>query len=141
MNNRPIVSSEPIPSEPVVAYAVSDMTGETAQRIVRAASAHFAPGSVAIKVLRHIGSAEQVVDFIREQGDDQRPCAVFHTIVSRPMSEDLRRSLQDLKIPSVDLLWSTANVIAGALGEKPQATPGLTIEDGSEPLFFLGPSS
>ena len=48
----------------ITVYAVSDMTGETVARIVRAASAQFPEGNVTIKVLQHIRTAEQIVDFI-----------------------------------------------------------------------------
>ena len=123
-------------SDPIIVYGVSDMTGETVERIVRAASAQFAAGHASIKVLQHASSAEQVVDFIDAQGDTTRKVAVFHTILSLRMREDLRTALQTLRIPSIDLLGSTVHVMADLLGERPQATPGLTIDDGAEPLWF-----
>lgn len=120
----------------IVVYAVSDMTGETVTRIVRAASAQFAAGHIRIKVLSNATSAEQIVDFIQQQGDDRGPCAVFHTILAKRTRKDLRNALQTLRIPSIDLLGSTAHVMADLLGEKPQETPGLTIEDGAEPEVY-----
>lgn len=123
-------------NETVTVYAVSDMTGETVTRIVRAASAQFPSGHVTIKVLRSASSARQVVDFIEGQGDDRHPCAVFHTILSKSVREELRLALQTMCIPSVDLLGSTAHVMADLLGERPQGRPGLTIDDGAEPLYF-----
>ena len=123
-------------STSIVVYAVSDMTGETVTRIVRAASAQFPHGEVAIKVLQHCSSAEQVISFIEEQGDTTKPVAVFHTILSRRMREDLRQALQTLRIPSVDLLGSTAHVMADLLDEQPTLTPGLTIDDGAEPSYY-----
>ena len=123
-------------SEGITVYAVSDMTGTTVGRIVRAASAQFPTGHVSIKVLSHATSAEQIVDFIQQQGDDRGACAVFHTILAKRTREDLRNALQTLRIPSIDLLGSTAHVMAGLLGEEPNETPGLTIDDGSELVFF-----
>lgn len=120
---------------PITVYAASDMTGETVERIVRAASAQFPQGSVTIKVLQHIQSAEQIVSFIEEQADPG-PVAVFHTILAKRTREDLRTALQTLRIPSVDLLGSTAHVMADLLNVRPQTTPGLTIDDGAEPIFF-----
>ena len=117
-------------------YAVSDMTGEPVARLVRAASAQFPTSDVAIKVLQHASSAQQVVDFIEGQGDDLVPCAVFHTILTLRMREDLRTALQALRIPSVDLLGSTSHVMAELLGKQPQETPGLTIDDGVQPTCF-----
>ena len=64
------------------------------------------------------------------------PCAVFHTILAKRTREDLRNALQTLRIPSIDLLGSTAHVMADLLGEEPQETPGLTIDDGTEPEVF-----
>ena len=43
-------------STAITVYAVSDMTGETVERIVRAASAQFPHDHVTIKVLQHIQS-------------------------------------------------------------------------------------
>lgn len=123
-------------SESIIVYGVSDMTGETVERIVRAASAQFASGHVSIKILQHATSVEQIMSFMEAQGDTVRKVAVFHTILSKHMREDLRTALQTLRIPSVDLLGSTAHVMADMLGEQPQATSGLTIDDGAEPSWF-----
>lgn len=122
-------------SNSITVYAVSDMTGETVARVVRAASAQFPVGDVTIKVLQHIQSAQQIVDFIEGQADPG-PMAVFHTILAKRTREDLRIALQTLRIPSVDLLGSTAHVMADLLGEHPTETPGLTIDNGSEPTYF-----
>jgi len=120
----------------ITVYGVSDMTGQTVGRIVRAASAQFPEGLVRIKVLCRAASAEQVIDFIQQEGDDRGPCAVFHTILARRTREDLRTALQTLRIPSIDLLGSTAHVMAELLDVEPQETPGLTIEDGTLPEIF-----
>lgn len=122
-------------SKSITVYAVSDMTGETVTRIVRAASAQFPQGHVTIKVLQHISTAEQIVAFIERQADEGA-VAVFHTILAKRTREDLRQALQTLRIPSVDLLGSTAHVMADLLGEDPQLIPGLTIDDGVEPLWY-----
>lgn len=123
-------------SKSITVYGVSDMTGETVARIVRAASAQFPTGEVTIKILQHASSAQQIMDFIDAQGDGDQPCAVFHTILSPRTRADLRNALQTLRIPSVDLLGSTAHVMADLLNERPHTVPGITIEDGAEPLCF-----
>lgn len=117
----------------ITVYGVSDMTGETVERIVRAASAQFVPGHVRIIILRHAGSAAEVIGFIEEQGDIAGTTAVFHTILDRRTREDLRLALQTRRIPSIDLLGSTVHVMADLLEERPVATPGLTIDDGAVP--------
>ena len=124
-------------SKHITVYGVSDMTGETVARIVRAASAQFPTGEVTIKVLSNVSTAQQVIDFIEQQGDTGTPTAVFHTILSPRIRANLRNALQTLRIPSVDLLGSTAHVIASQLDEHPQTTPGLTIDDGAEPTYFV----
>ena len=123
-------------SQSITVYAVSDQSGTTVARLVRAASAQFPQGHVTIKVLQHASSAQQIIGFIQSQGDDFGPCAVFHTILALRMREDLRNALQTLRIPSIDLLGSTAHVMGDLLGEQPQETPGLTIDDGVEPELF-----
>jgi regulator of PEP synthase PpsR (kinase-PPPase family) len=123
-------------SKHITVYGVSDMTGETVERIVRAASAQFPAGEVTIKMLQHASDAQQVIDFIEQQGDTETPTAVFHTILSPRTRADLRSACQTLRIPSIDLLGSTAHVMADLLDERPTTTPGITIEDGAEPLWF-----
>ena len=123
-------------SKGITVYAVSDMTGTTVGRIVRAASAQFSGGRVHIMVLSHATSAEQIVGFIQERGEYSGTCAVFHTILSKRVRKDLRNALQALRIPSIDLLGSTAHVMADLLDERPQDKPGLTIDDGAEPAYF-----
>lgn len=123
-------------SKHINVYGVSDMTGETVARIVRAASAQFPTGEVTIKVLSNVSTTQQVIDFIEQQGDAGTPTAVFHTILSPRIRANLRNALQTLRIPSVDLLGSTAHVIASQLDERPETTPGLTIDDGAEPTYF-----
>lgn len=120
----------------IVVYGVSDMTGETVSRVVRAASAQFASGRVAIRVLGHVASAQQVVDFVEEKDEVEMPVAVFHTILDPQMRDDLRNALQTRGIPSVDLLGMPAHVMADLLGERPTTTPGITIDDGATPEFF-----
>lgn len=122
-------------SNGITVYGVSDMTGETVARIVRAASAQFPAGKVTIKVLSHVSSAQQIVDFIEREGDVGTPTAVFHTILSPRTRANLRNALQTLRIPSIDLLGSTAHVMADLLDERPTTTPGITIEDGAEPIY------
>lgn len=119
-----------------VMYAVSDRSGETATRVVRGASAQFGKGRVQIKVLQRVQSAQQVIDFIEGQGDAIRPTAVFHTVLSKRMREDLRAALATMRIPAVDLIGSTCQVMSSLLGEEAQDTPGLTIGDGAEPVLF-----
>ena len=74
----------------ITVYAVSDMTGETVARLVRAASAQFPKGHMTIKALQHASSAQQIVDFIERQRDDRKHCAVFHTILALRTREELR---------------------------------------------------
>lgn len=122
-------------SEPITVYAVSDLTGETVTRLVRAASAQFPDGHVTIKVLQNVKSAEQVVAFIEEQGDPW-PLIVFHTILPRQMRKDLRNALNTLRIPSIDVLGTMVHMMGDLLAERPQETPGLTIADGADPHYF-----
>ena len=120
----------------ITVYAVSDQTATTVCRLVRAASAQFPGGDVTIKALSHASSAAQVVDFIEAQGDAGRSCAVFHTILAKGFRKDMRNALQARRIPSIDLLGSAAHLMADLLGERPVETPGLTIDDGAEPMVF-----
>lgn len=123
-------------SKSITVYGVSDMTGETVGRIVRAASAQFPDSKITIKLLQHVSSAQQVIDFLEQQGDNSATTAVFHTILSPRVRTNLRNALQTLHIPSIDLLGSTAHVMADLLDERPQTTPGITIDDGVQPVVY-----
>lgn len=122
-------------SNTIEVYGVSDMTGKTVSRVVKAASAQFAQGSVSIMVLAHVRSARQVLDYIDGNGKAGTSRAVFHTILDPQVREDLRNALQAQGIPSVDLLGMPAHVMGDLLGVRPTTTPGITIDDGVEPEF------
>ena len=111
-------------SKHITVYGVSDMTGETVERIVRAASAQFPAGEVTIKMLQHASDAQQVIDFIEQQGDTETPTAVFHTILSPRTRADLRSACQTLRIPSIDLLGPAVTVISTLTGIAPSHEVG-----------------
>ena len=112
------------------------LSGATIPQRFRTMVDRFGDDPLSMKQAGIVYAAEQIVDFIRKQGDDNGACAVFHTILAKRTREDLRNALQTLRIPSVDLLGSTARVMADLLNEEPQETPGLTIDDGAVPEVF-----
>ncbi len=100
-------------------FVLSDARGETANTVVMAAAAQFGDGSVEIHRLPNVKSVDVVRDYFDEKFDENRPCAVFHTIADGILRREIRRELDRRGIPSIDLLGPAVTVISTLTGEEP----------------------
>jgi regulator of PEP synthase PpsR (kinase-PPPase family) len=103
---------------------VSDATGETGEKVVRAALAQFfAHDRVRVATLPHVRD-EAALRSVVEQAKRQRALLVY-TLVDPPLRALVRRLADDLDVRAVDLLGSLLLQMANHLGEDPLYTPGL----------------
>lgn len=107
-----------------IIYVVSDARGETANAVVKAAAAQFEPGAVEIVRLSNITSVEALHDYFKENYDSKVPCAVFHTVADAALRRQIRRGLDDLNIPSVDLLGPAVQIVSKLTGLEPSYAIG-----------------
>lgn len=105
-------------------FVMSDARGETANVVVRAAAAQFPDEAVEIVRLANADNLQKVKDFLSTHVDSDRPMAVFHTFSDKNLRRDVRRELDAMGIPSIDLLGPAINVISTLTGEEPSNRVG-----------------
>lgn len=113
-----------------VIHVISDSLGETASSVVTAAAAQFPLGDVHIKRLPKLTHVRQVIDYFDSLSDDAKnhPTAVFHTIVDPSLRREVRRELDRMEIPSVDLLGPGIAILSSLTGKEPAGVPGINHE-------------
>lgn len=105
-------------------FVMSDARGETANVVVRAAAAQFPDEAVEIVRLANADNLDKVKDFLSTHVDSDRPMAVFHTFSDKNLRRDVRRELDAMGIPSIDLLGPAINVISTLTGMEPSNRVG-----------------
>jgi hypothetical protein len=104
-------------------FVVSDATGDTAERVVRAGLVQFADASVTIVRRRNVRTPEQVRDVVKEASEED--AILVHTLVS----DDLRHVILDearlAGVDALDMLGPVLERLARHLRLTPQEKPGL----------------
>ncbi len=104
-------------------YAVSDSTGETAERVLLSALAQFQGAPAQVLRRGDIRSAEQIQDVVREAaGTDS---LILHTLVSDELRHQLLAEARAQGVDSMDLLGPVLDRLATHLRLTPQEKPGL----------------
>jgi|GEM_PF-124525 len=102
----------------------SDATGETGEKVVRAALVQFfGHEGVRVQVLTHVLD-EPAVRAVVEQAKQRRALLVY-TIVAPPLRVLVRRLAEEAEVRAIDLLSGLLLQMAMHFGEDPLYTPGL----------------
>ncbi|MDW8281365.1 MAG: pyruvate, water dikinase regulatory protein [Myxococcales bacterium] len=106
-------------------FVLSDATGDTAEKVVRAALRQFDVGSVAvdIRLFSHLRSSEDLCRVVDEAAE-VRALLVF-TIVRADFREELRQRCEARGVPCVDLIGALMGAMSGFFGVAPRGVPGL----------------
>jgi regulator of PEP synthase PpsR (kinase-PPPase family) len=107
---------------------LSDATGETAERMVRAATLQFSE-QVQIRLYSRVRLESELAQII-EKAAEQRALVVF-TVVNAEERELIIRLVEKYNVEAVDLIGSLISKLAMFLGSAPAGVPGLlhTITD------------
>lgn len=104
-------------------FILSDATGDTASRVVRAAMKQFVGEDVQVKRFPNVLRQAEIRSILKEAG--RQPTLVAHTFAAGP----LRRAIEDectvLGIEALDLLGPLLSTLQDFLHSKPQEKPGL----------------
>lgn len=102
---------------------VSDATGETAERMVRAALAQFA--SVEVTVVRHsnVRPAEGVREVVRQAA--AQDAVIFHTLVSTELRRLMLAECRIHNVDAMDLMGPVLDRLMVHLQLAPREQPGL----------------
>jgi len=110
-------------SDKKVVFVISDATGETAERVVRASLLQFNDASVDLQMFARVRLEEEMRRIV-ERAREQQALVVF-TVVSVSHREMLRRLCDEQGVETVDLIGALIAKLAQYLGARPRGVPGL----------------
>ncbi len=110
-------------SDERVIFILSDATGDTASRILRAALKQFIGDHVAIRRFPNVLRESEVVAILKEAG--KQPTLVAHTFAATPLRRVIREQAQKLGIEAIDLLGPVLDRLEDFLHARPREVPGL----------------
>jgi regulator of PEP synthase PpsR (kinase-PPPase family) len=115
--------------DPRLVFVISDATGETAEKVVRAALLQFAGVPVQIRMYTRV-RLEAEMRSIVGRAKSLHALVVF-TVVSNAHREILRALCDEENVDAVDLIGTLMAKLTGFLGEQPRGVPGLlhTVSD------------
>jgi regulator of PEP synthase PpsR (kinase-PPPase family) len=100
---------------------LSDSTGETAEKVVRAALLQFPGSGVQIRLHTRVRAPESARGLLEQAAADK--ALVLFTVVSPELREFIHQTSYDLKIDAVDLIGSLIAKVASFLEAKPINLP------------------
>lgn len=116
------------PTRPI--FVLSDATGETAEKVVRAALLQFSSVPTSLRMYTRV-RLEAEMRGIVARAKSEGALLVF-TIVSTAHRELLRRICDEEEVDAVDLIGTLMGKLASYLGSQPKGVPGLLHTIGDE---------
>lgn len=115
------------PEEPVKlpqpVYIVSDGTGDTAEKVVRAAFRQFRGHLVHLRTFSHVTRPDQLTSLFRRAA--RQNALVVTTLVLREMRDVARRLAGDLGVRHIDLIGELLVELEAFLNQEAVGVPGL----------------
>ncbi len=110
------------PDSPLIVYAVSDASGQTAENVVKAVVSQYMGQPVRIVRLPRVVSGQQLDNMIKLAA--QGPCLFAFTIVQEELRNQLIDACGRQGVIAVDLLDPLIVTLTRALGVEPKHLPG-----------------
>jgi len=104
-------------------FIVSDATGETAERVVRAGLVQFADAAVSVVRRRNVRTPEQIRALVQEATAENS--VVFHTLVSDRLRRVMLEESRLRGVDAFDMIGPVLERLAAHLKLTPQERPGL----------------
>jgi len=104
-------------------FVLSDATGETAEKVVRAALLQFADVPVSLRLYPRVRNEIEMREIVlrsREAG-----ALIVFTLVNADAREQLWRICQEENVQPVDIIGSLMTRLSGYLEARPSGVPGL----------------
>lgn len=117
--DSPITQPRPI-------YVISDGTGETAEKVVRAALRQFRGHVVYVHTHGNVTSMEELTLLCRQAA--RQNALIVTTLVSEEMRKRVARAAKDRGLKHIDLLGAILSALGGYLEDTPAEVPGLLHE-------------
>ena len=103
-------------------FIVSDATGETAYRTLKAAMMQFEDHATITRVA-NVRQEEQIARILDQAGRDHS--LIVHTFVSRKLRDSLCQAAERKGLETIDLLGALIEKLASFFHKPPSARPGL----------------
>ena len=104
-------------------FVVSDSTGETAERVVRAALLQFPERKVRLRLFTRVRDERAVLDVVRRAAE-VRAMVVF-TLVRPELREKLHEEAANVDVEAVDVIGALIHKVGGFLGAQPLNVPSV----------------
>ena len=104
-------------------FVISDATGETAEKVVRAALLQFIDANVDVRMYTRVRLEEEMRNIVTRARE--RHALVVFTVVSTAHREILRRLCDEHGVDAVDLIGTLIAKLSQYLGARPRGVPGL----------------
>ena len=104
-------------------FVISDATGETAEKVVRAALLQFSSAPVDLRMYTRVRLEEEMRHIVARARE--RHALVVFTVVSTAHRELLRRLCDEAGVDAVDLIGTLMGKLSQFLGARPRGVPGL----------------
>lgn len=111
---------------PMPVYVISDGTGETAEKVVRAVLRQFRGHVVHVQTYSHVTRMDQLRQLLRRAA--RAGAMVVTTLVSTEMREEAARAAAESRYRHIDLLGALLDQFEGFFDDEPAEVPGLMHE-------------
>ncbi len=111
-------------------YLFSDATGETVERVVRAALTQFKNVDVKLHRMSRLRTREDISLSLDEAA--RQPGVIFYTLVDNELAQYLYNEANRRQLEAIDLITPLLFRLASLLGIQPQEEPGLLYQLNSE---------
>ncbi|MSP60979.1 MAG: kinase/pyrophosphorylase [Myxococcales bacterium] len=111
-------------------FVISDATGETAEKVVRAALLQFGSAAIQLRMYTRVRLEEEMRNIVARASE--RHALVVFTVVSTAHRELLRRLCDQANVDAVDLIGSLIGKLSSFIGAQPRGVPGLLHTVGDE---------
>jgi [pyruvate, water dikinase]-phosphate phosphotransferase / [pyruvate, water dikinase] kinase len=115
--------AEPRGAQPHVVLVISDGTGVTGERVVRAALTQFDSDAVVVERIQGVRDEQRIVESI--EGAARRDALVLYSLVSPDHRRTLIHEARRNHVFAVDLLGPILRRLSDVLDASPRAKPGL----------------
>lgn len=107
---------------PITIYAVSDFSGETAERVARAATGQFPDNDFNIIMVPAVNNKDRLETVIERAKVDK--AVVFYTLVKPEFRDFFAREVKAANINALDVLSPALQALDHATGKAPSTEPG-----------------
>ncbi|MHB1645317.1 MAG: pyruvate, water dikinase regulatory protein [bacterium] len=104
-------------------FVVSDSTGETAEKVARAALSQFDVGNVRLKRFLLVDSAQKIREIITEASE--KKAIIIFTLVEDGLRNTMLLESNNSSVVSIDIIGPVLNSISTVLNKSPERKPGL----------------